>query len=85
MKIVPVQHRNCGASYVFSTTENLNEGDVVLCQTKKGKTIGVCVSDSFEAEGKALEFILKQCGTAVDRMMPVLGVYVYCEFEEETT
>lgn len=81
MKIVPVKHHNGGLTYVFSTTENLKEGDVVLCQTKNGTDIGMCISDSFEAEGKALEFILKGCGTTLERMKPVLGVYVYNEFD----
>ena len=84
MKIVPVQHRNGGYTYVFSTPEDLHDGDIVLCQTKKGTDLGVCKSDSFEAEGKVLEYILSQSGTSVENMKPVLGVYVYCEFENKS-
>lgn len=84
MKIVPVQHCKSGYTYVFTTPKDLHEGDVVLCKTKKGTDIGVCVSDSFEAEGKVLEYILSQSGTSVENMKPVLGVYAYNEFENKS-
>lgn len=47
--------------YLFACPEgvNLKEGDRVLCDTKKGEAEGVCFTESFKVNQKALGIIAK--------------------------
>ena len=60
MMNVVVVKQGCGR-FLFACPEdvNLKEGDRVLCDTKKGETEGVCFTDSFKVNQKALDIIAK--------------------------
>lgn len=80
MKLVPIQHPNCGVTYFFKTNYPLRKGDVVRCQTSNGQTIGVCLSDAFEISESGAKFILPKFGTKLERLQPIIGIYTLMEF-----
>lgn len=82
MKIVPVSHVH-GGRYIFETPVDLKKDDVVKCNTRRGESFGVCLSDSFSVDGNVLDFILESFGTRVEEMKSITGVYVYSEFNKE--
>lgn len=63
--------------YLFACPEgvNLKEGDRVLCDTKKGETEGVCFTDSFKVDQKALNIIAK----LLSAKFPLKSVIGRCE------
>jgi hypothetical protein len=84
MRIVPITHVPGGGRYIFETPVDLKKGDLVMCETKRGENIGICISDSFTVDGSALDFILQTHGTNVENMKSITGVYVYSKIEKET-
>lgn len=83
MKIVPISHIPGGGRYIFETPVDLKKGDVVTCDTSRGKTLGFCLSDSFVVDGNPLDFILSLHNTRVENMRSIIGVYVYSKFDKE--
>lgn len=83
MKIVPITHLPGGGRYIFETPADLKKGDVVKCETSRGETIGVCLSDSFTVDGNVLDFILDSFNTRVGNMKSITGVYVCSKFDKE--
>lgn len=76
MMNVVIVKQGCGR-YLFACPEdvNLKEGEKVLCDTKKGETDGVCFTDSFKVNQKALGIIAKLlCAT-----FPLKSVIGRCE------
>lgn len=78
-KIVIVEqgHKN----YLFGcpTGVNLHEGDKVICDTKRGDTEGVCVTDSFVVN----EYVMHQFGKILGAKFPlklVIGKYIIESF-----
>ncbi len=59
---------------------SLKEGDNVMCDTIKGRTPGVCICNSVEADDDSLEAIIALT-SAYKPLKKVLGVYQ--EFEQE--
>lgn len=60
--------------FVFSSTEPLKEGDVVLCDTCKGKQMGLVAMDSEDfTETGVKMFMLQQ---QVKEIKPILGKFV---------
>lgn len=60
MKVVKIRHPKDprATEYLFATSKNLKQGDIVLCAVKKDKEdVGICTSDSKEISKDALEFL----------------------------
>ncbi len=58
--LVVVTHPKCPQTFLFSVPDGcaLHTGDFVTVDTKKGKTVGICASDSFSVPESALKHIV---------------------------
>lgn len=74
MSIVFIRHTNGGQRFLFEAPPgiDLKEGEEVVVQTKNGETVGICVCDSFELDGKALQAVTKVVGAKLP-LKPVVG------------
>lgn len=87
MNLAIIKHTGVGATsknYAFSLPEGvtLEKGTLVKAQTRMGVSYGELVCDSFEAEGAALDYILRSCGTSVKKMRPVTAVFLSLEMKQ---
>lgn len=62
--IVIIKHPKCPQTFLFSVPDGceLHTGDFVTVDTKKGKTVGICASDSFSVPESALKHIVAAFG-----------------------
>ena len=73
--VVYVRHDN-GRVYLYDAHKaNLKEGEAIIVDNAKGKTDGVCFTDSFWVEDDALRAICKTCGAKLP-LAKVIGRYV---------
>ena len=77
MKVVIIKHENCGQKYIFEVPQEraLKAGDLVLVQTKKGKTLGTCVCDSFPVESESVLSAISQAFGTDKPKSSVIGRY----------
>lgn len=64
MNIVFIEHNNQSGTYLFEVPEgvSLKKGEMVMVETKRGETSGVCVCKSFVLDGSPLETVGRICG-----------------------
>lgn len=65
MKVVKIKHPKDipAKEYLFATSKNLKQGDIVLCEVKNDKEeIGICTADSKEIAKEALEYLSNDSG-----------------------
>lgn len=62
--VVIIKHPKCPQTFLFSVPDGceLHTGDFVTVDTKKGKTVGICASDSFSVPESALKHIVAAFG-----------------------
>lgn len=62
--VVIIKHPKCPQTFLFSVPDGcaLHTGDFVTVDTKKGKTVGICASDSFSVPASALKHIVAAFG-----------------------
>lgn len=86
MNIAIIQHVGIGSStkkYAFLLPDNVmvGKGTLLLLDTKCGEEIGRLV-DRVEADGGALDYILRELGTDVKHLRPVKCILFGKPFEE---
>lgn len=78
--IVIVKHAD-GRRYMFEVPGDymLNKGDMVLCDTKKGEAIAVCVTGSLKCCPEVFNVIAELVG-ATFPLKKILGKYNFVKF-----
>ena len=73
--IVIIKHHKCPQTFLFSVPDGceLHTGDFVTVDTKKGKTVGICASDSFSVPESALKHIVTAFGGS-ESLRTVVGM-----------
>ena len=86
MNLAIVQHMEVGAmdkKYAFLLPDNamIGSGTFLLLDTRHGYRTGILV-DRVEADGPALDYILRGLGTDKEHLRPVKGILVSKTFDE---
>ena len=83
MNVVLIEHAQSGRWYLFAVPVGvkLKKNDSVICETKKGESEGVCVTDSFEANDTCVEALEMLTGARVP-LAPIVGKYEKIYFEK---
>ena len=71
----------CQHLYIFSSKYPLKEGEIVLCETCKGKQLGVVAADTdYFTESGVKMFMLQE---NIKEIKPILGTFMYMGAENE--
>lgn len=84
--VVPVWQPLGNRPYLFEVPEKtyltLEEGDKVLCSTKRGEQDGVCASADLWLNREELKALIYACGATLP-LKPLVGKYALIRFEDE--
>ena len=83
MNIVRIRHEknDYAKEYLFETAEPLKKGDMVMCDTVLGNTIGYAIADSNEINPDDLKYFESLSSYKLP-LKRILGKYEYVPFSE---
>ena len=82
-KLVIVKHLNTPGMYLFKVPHGayyLDAGQLVLCETKKGETLGIAACDAFEVKEENLAKICRLFNTEPEKLRFIAGKFSYDKY-----
>ena len=84
MKLVVIKHEKSERKFLFEVPHdhNVRKGQAVICDTKKGRTEGAAVCDSFEVTESALASLCDVFGATLP-LKKIVGEFCFVEWSSE--
>ena len=83
-KLVIVKHFSNPGMYLFKVPQvayYLDAGQLVLCETKKGETLGIAACDAFEVKEENLAKICRLFSTEPEKLRFIVGKFRYDKYD----